>query len=61
MIELDLRQIRAPFKGEVVEMMKKVGDWVTVGEPIMHIVGLDKVRVKGFVFVSGPEGARRKK
>lgn len=57
MIELDLRQIRAPFKGEVVEIMKKVGDWVTVGEPIMHIVGLDKVRVKGFVFVSGAEGA----
>lgn len=57
LIELDLRQIRAPFKGEVVEIMKKVGDWVTVGEPIMHIVGLDKVRVKGFVFVSGAEGA----
>ena len=57
MIELDLRQIRAPFKGEVVEIMKNVGDWVTVGEPMMHIVGLDKVRVKGFVFVSGANGA----
>src|SRR5436190_3389982 len=28
-IEIDLRQIRSPFKGEVVEVMKKVGDWVT--------------------------------
>jgi len=56
-IELDLRQVRSPFKGEVVEVMKNVGDWVTVGEPIMHIVGLDKVKVKGFVFVSGDKGA----
>jgi len=56
-IELDLRQIRSPFKGEVVEIMKHPGDWVTVGEPIMHIVGLDKVLVKGFVFASGENGA----
>jgi len=56
-IEIDLRQARSPFKGEVVEVMKNVGDWVTVGEPIMHIVGLDKVKVKGFVFVSGNNGA----
>jgi multidrug efflux pump subunit AcrA (membrane-fusion protein) len=52
-IELDLRQIKSPFKGEVVEVMKRPGDWVTAGEPIMHVVGLDKVRVKGFVFASG--------
>lgn len=56
-IEIDLRQVRAPFRGEVVEVMKNVGDWVTVGEPIMHIVGLDKVKVKGFVFVSGDYAA----
>jgi len=56
-IELNLRQARAPFKGQVVEIMKKTGDWVTAGEPILHIVGLDQVRVKGFVLVSGPNGA----
>jgi multidrug efflux pump subunit AcrA (membrane-fusion protein) len=56
-IELNLRQIRSPFKGQVVEVMKRVGDWVTPGEPIMHIVGLDQVRVKGFVLITGPEGA----
>jgi multidrug efflux pump subunit AcrA (membrane-fusion protein) len=56
-IEMDLRQIRSPFDGMVVEVMKNVGDWVTVGEPIMHIVGLNKLKVKGFVFVSGPNGA----
>ena len=41
--------------------MKNVGDWVTVGEPIMHVVGLDKVKVKGFVFVSGDSGAGKTK
>jgi multidrug efflux pump subunit AcrA (membrane-fusion protein) len=56
-IELDLREIRAPFKGQVVEVMKHVGDWVTVGEPIMHIVGLDRVKVRGFVHVTGEMGA----
>jgi multidrug efflux pump subunit AcrA (membrane-fusion protein) len=55
-IELDLREIRAPFKGTVVEVIKRVGDWVTPGEPIMHIVGLDRVRVKGFVLVSAAQG-----
>jgi multidrug efflux pump subunit AcrA (membrane-fusion protein) len=56
-VEIDLRQIRAPFKGEVVEIMKKAGDWVTAGEAIMHVVGLDKVRVKGYVPASGENGA----
>jgi multidrug efflux pump subunit AcrA (membrane-fusion protein) len=56
-IEIELRQPRAPFNGLVVEVIKNVGDWVTVGEPILHIVGLDKVRVKGFVLVSGEHGA----
>ncbi len=55
-IELDLRQVKAPFKGEVVEVMKRPGDWVTAGEAIMHVVGLDRVRVKGFVFAGGEGG-----
>ena len=40
----------APFKGEVVEVYKKVGEWVQPGEPIVHLVRLDRVRVKGFVY-----------
>lgn len=56
-IEIDLRQARAPFRGQVVEVMKKAGDWVTAGEPILHIVGLDEVRVRGFVLMTGPQGA----
>ena len=48
-VELDLRQIKAPFKCQVVEIFKKPGDWVQAGEAIMHVVGLDKVRVMGMV------------
>lgn len=48
-VELDLRQVKAPFKCQVVEIYKHPGDWVQAGEAIMHVVGLDKVRVMGMV------------
>lgn len=48
-IELDLRQIRAPFKGQVIEIFKKRGEWVQAGEPIMEVAALEKLRVKGSV------------
>jgi multidrug efflux pump subunit AcrA (membrane-fusion protein) len=51
-VELDLRQIKSPFKGQVVEIYKHPGDWVQAGEAIMHVVGLDQVRVKGMVRAS---------
>jgi multidrug efflux pump subunit AcrA (membrane-fusion protein) len=51
-IELDRLQIKAPFKGEVVELHKRRGEWATAGEPILHLVRMDKVRVKGFVYLS---------
>lgn len=51
-IELDRRQIKAPFKGEVVEVHKKRGEWTQAGEPVLHLVRMDKVRIKGFVLLS---------
>lgn len=51
-IELDRRQVKAPFKGEVIEIFKKRGEWVQPGEPILHLVRMDKVKVKGFVLLS---------
>jgi multidrug resistance efflux pump len=48
-IELTLRQIRSPFKGQVIEIFKKRGEWVQAGEAIMHVAGLEKLRVKGTV------------
>jgi multidrug efflux pump subunit AcrA (membrane-fusion protein) len=48
--ELARRQIVAPFKGEVNEVFRQVGEWVQPGEPVAHLVRLDKVRVKGMVY-----------
>jgi len=48
-VDLDLRQIKAPFRGQVVEILKKRGEWVQSGEAICHFVGLDRVRISGFV------------
>lgn len=51
-IELDRRQLKSPFKAQVIEVYKKVGDWVQPGDPVMHVMGLDRLRVKGFVLSS---------
>ena len=48
--ELARRQAAAPFKGEVNEVYKQVGEWVQPGDPLVHLVRFDRVRVKGFVY-----------
>lgn len=51
-IDLDRHQIKAPFKGEVVEVHKRRGEWTQAGEPVLHLVRMDRVRIKGFVLLS---------
>jgi multidrug efflux pump subunit AcrA (membrane-fusion protein) len=48
-ILLDQRQIRAPFTGEVVELVQREGQWVKPGDPLLRLVQFDKLRVEGFV------------
>jgi multidrug efflux pump subunit AcrA (membrane-fusion protein) len=48
--ELARRQITAPFSGEVNDVLRQVGEWVQPGDQVVHLVRLDKVRVKGFVY-----------
>jgi multidrug efflux pump subunit AcrA (membrane-fusion protein) len=50
--ELARRQITAPFKGEVEDVKRQVGEWVQPGEPIARIVQLDRLRVKGMVYAN---------
>jgi multidrug efflux pump subunit AcrA (membrane-fusion protein) len=40
--------IQSPISGEVVEVFKHAGEWVDAGEPIVHIMRLDTLRVEGF-------------
>lgn len=46
------RQIRAPISGMVVEMNKKIGEWVQPGETVLRLVRLDRLRVEGFLNAS---------
>jgi multidrug efflux pump subunit AcrA (membrane-fusion protein) len=48
--ELQRLQITAPFDGEVNERIRQVGEWVQPGDQVIHVVGLGKLRVKGFVY-----------
>jgi multidrug resistance efflux pump len=47
-VDLDDRRITAPIAGEVTEVPVQVGHWVRVGDPLVEIVRLDKLRVDGF-------------
>jgi multidrug resistance efflux pump len=49
-VDLDDRQIKAPNAGEVTEVPVQVGNYVRVGEPLVEIVRLDRLRVDGFAY-----------
>jgi macrolide-specific efflux system membrane fusion protein len=51
--QLQLREVVAPIRGMVVEVFRKTGEWVDPGDPVVRIVGMDRLRVEAFV-----DGAR---
>jgi multidrug efflux pump subunit AcrA (membrane-fusion protein) len=57
-IEVDARQIASPIDGIVVRLHRHEGEWVNLGEPICHVVRLDRLRVTGFVNVSDYDQAQ---
>lgn len=46
------RQIKAPIGGMVVEVKRKLGEWVQPGETVVRLVRLDRLRVEGFLNAS---------
>jgi macrolide-specific efflux system membrane fusion protein len=48
-IDVARRKVTAPFSGMVVELHKQQGEWASAGEPILHLVRLDRLRVEGWV------------
>jgi len=48
-VEQKLRTIISPIDGVVVHVYKHLGEWVPAGEPVVHVVHLDRLRVEGFV------------
>ncbi len=43
------RQINAPFKGVVIDVLKQEGEWVDIGEPVIRVIRMDRLRVDGFL------------
>jgi len=53
---VELRKIRAPISGIVVERNNEIGEMVAVGEPMFRVVDIDKIYIRLFLTV---EDARR--
>ena len=43
------RQILAPFDGQVLQVYRQADEWVNAGEPVLHVVRMDRLRVDAFV------------
>ena len=43
------RKILSPIDGQVVAVYRQTGDWVNAGEPVAHLVRMDRLRVEGFL------------
>ena len=48
-LEIARRQIVAPVDGVIAQVSKHKGEWVQPGDPVLHIVRMDKLRVEGFL------------
>jgi len=46
-VGLERRILRAPFDGVVNNVYKKPGEWVTAGEPVLELVRVDRLGVRG--------------
>lgn len=46
------RQIRSPIDAVVVELKRHNGEWVQPGDPVMHVVRINRLRVEGFLNTS---------
>ncbi|MDG1893771.1 MAG: HlyD family efflux transporter periplasmic adaptor subunit [Fuerstiella sp.] len=48
-LELEHRNIRAPFDGVIVKVERHVGEWVEPGAPIGRVIDLKTLRAEGFL------------
>lgn len=48
-IDLAERSLLAPFAGVVVERLAKEHEWVQQGEPVLHLVRMETLRVEAFL------------
>jgi macrolide-specific efflux system membrane fusion protein len=48
-LQLERRQIKAPFPGMVVQWKKQRGEWVEPGTPVVRMIRLNRLRAEAFV------------
>jgi multidrug resistance efflux pump len=48
-MEVQERKINAPFDGIVARINRRQGEWAQQGEPILHLIRMDKLRVQVFI------------
>ena len=46
---IDRRRIKAPLDGMVVKVNVHAGEWVQPGDPLLHLVRVDRLRMEGFL------------
>jgi macrolide-specific efflux system membrane fusion protein len=47
--DVDRRRIYSPLNGVVVHRHVQVGNWVRPGDPVVRVIGMDKLRIEGFL------------
>jgi multidrug efflux pump subunit AcrA (membrane-fusion protein) len=51
-ITVNRRALRAPFDGVVLKVAKHVGEWVAIGEPVLELVRVDRLSIRGDLVAS---------
>jgi multidrug resistance efflux pump len=46
-IGVERRILRAPFNGVVLQVKKHVGEWVSAGEPVVEVIRVDRLSIRG--------------
>lgn len=57
--EINRRILTAPFDGIVVDVNRRVGEWVTPGDAVVRVLRYDRLRVEGFVPINAYRQVRR--
>jgi multidrug efflux pump subunit AcrA (membrane-fusion protein) len=47
--DVEHRRLTAPLDAEVIELSRRVGEWVQAGDPVMRLLRLDRLRVEGLL------------
>jgi multidrug efflux pump subunit AcrA (membrane-fusion protein) len=50
--KLEHRQIISPLDGQIRKIDKRVGEWVLMGDSVLHVVRVNQLKVEGFLNIS---------